>query len=204
MSDPHSRQDDATLPDHDYDGIREEDNPLPGWWVGMFIIAVLFAVVYLPVVHMFDILPQRELQISMTRNARMQEQRELELEASGALDQDPVAAGKKYFKTFCVSCHGTNGEGSIGPNLTDAFWIHGPAGEDIRTVIATGVADKGMPTWGPILGDRKIKSLTAYVESLWQTPLPGKKAEGEKFDMSVYRSPAAEESVSADSATTRI
>ncbi len=188
--------------DHDYDGIREEDNPLPKWWLGMLYLAILFAIVYVPVVHIFDFLPHNELNQSIAYAARIQEQRELELEASGELDKNPIAAGQKYFKTFCVSCHGTYGEGGIGPNLHDAFWIHGPAEANIAAVITNGVAAKGMPTWGPILGERKIKSLTAYVMTMWEEPLPegvaGKKAEGEKYDMAAYRQPAASETA-ADS-----
>jgi cytochrome c oxidase cbb3-type subunit III len=202
MSDLHHHDNNATLPDHEYDGIREEDNPLPRWWVGMFVGAILFGIVYLPVVHMFDFLPQPELQASVVRAAQVQEMREIELEASGALDKDPIAAGQKYFKTFCVSCHGPNAEGGIGPNLTDAFWIHGPAEDSIRAVVFNGVAAKGMPTWGPILGDRKIKSLAAYVMSLWKNPLPGKKAEGQKYDMSAYRQDADEHAL-ADTSKTR-
>jgi cytochrome c oxidase cbb3-type subunit III len=198
---PKDRQPGETLPDHDYDGIREEDNPLPRWWVGMFYAAILFAIVYFPLVHMFDLLPQNELRASVADAAQMQEQRELALEASGAADKDPVAAGQKYFKTFCVSCHGTHAEGGIGPNLTDAYWIHGPVEDSIRTTITNGVAAKGMPTWGPVLGERKIKSLTAYVMTLWQSPPPveGKKAEGAKYDMQAIRAAAAPPTVAADS-----
>jgi len=173
------------LLDHEYDGIREADNPLPRWWVMLFVGSIIFAIVYVPVVHIFNVLPQNQLQRNIALAARVQEQRELELEASGALDQDPVAAGHKYYKTFCISCHGSHAEGGIGPNLTDAFWIHSPYADSIRSVISNGVAAKGMPAWGPVLGDRKIKSLVAYVVTLWQTPppLPGKKAEGSEFDM---------------------
>jgi cytochrome c oxidase cbb3-type subunit III len=180
-----------TLPDHDYDGIREEDNPLPRWWIGLFIATIAFAIVYLPLVHMIDFLPGAELQSSIANAAFQQEQREAALEASGAFDKDPIAAGQKYYRTFCVSCHGAAAEGGIGPNLHDAFWIHTPYVDSIRVVISGGVPAKGMPTWGPILGDRKINVLAAYVCSLWNTPLPqgiaGKKAEGLQYDMAAIR-----------------
>ncbi|MBU0509117.1 c-type cytochrome [bacterium] len=203
MTGPH-----GTLPDHDYDGINEEDNPLPKWWLGIFYFAILFSIVYVPVVHVFKFLPQTQLDRSVAHAARVQELRELELEASGELDKDPVAAGKKYFKTFCVSCHGTYGEGGIGPNLHDEYWIHGAAEESIRGVITSGVAAKGMPAWGPILGDRKINNLAEYVVSMWDEKLPegiaGKKPEGEKFDMAVMRAPKTEteEAAAPDSAVT--
>lgn len=187
-----------TLPDHEIDGIREEDNPMPRWWTGMFLVFVLFGIVYVPVVHIFGFVPHRQLDRATAQAARLQEQREIEAEASGALDKDPVAAGQKYFKTFCVSCHGANAEGGIGPNLHDAFWIHGPQEDSIRSVISNGVAAKGMPTWGPILGERKVKALTAYTMTLWNVPLavPGKKPEGREYDMAAVRGSVASEPAS--------
>jgi cytochrome c oxidase cbb3-type subunit 3 len=177
------------LLDHEYDGIREADNPLPRWWVMLFVVSIIFAVVYFPVVHIFNFLPRHELQQSIALASRVQEQRELELEASGALDKDPVAAGQKYFKTFCTTCHGTYAEGGLCPNLTDNYWIHGPTRADIERTITQGVAAKGMPSWGPVLGERKIRSLAAYVTTLWQTPPPvtGKKPEGQEYDMAAIR-----------------
>ena len=88
-----------------------------------------------------------------------------------------------------MSCHGAYGEGGLCPNLTDAYWIHTPAMDSIRSVIANGVSTKGMPTWGPILGERKIKSLAAYVATLWKTtpPVAGMKAEGLQYDMAAIR-----------------
>lgn len=179
------------LLDHVYDGIEEADNPLPKWWVQLFLVCIVFAVVYTPLVHMFNLLPKNELSRDMAYAAMAAEQREAELIASGAYDADPVAAGKKYFGTFCVTCHGTYGEGGIGPNLTDKYWIHGPEETQIISTIVNGVAAKGMPTWGPILGDRKIKMISAYVVTLWNSnpPVAGKKAEGEAYDMAVIRAP---------------
>jgi cytochrome c oxidase cbb3-type subunit 3 len=200
MTDPLQKTDPSGLPDHDYDGIREEDNPLPRWWVNLFLIAIVFAIVYVPVVHMFNFLPHSELNHSVALAASMQEQREIALEASGALDKDPVAAGQKYYKTFCVSCHGSYGEGGIGPNLTDIYWIHGPQIDSIRATITNGVSTKGMPTWGPILGDRKIKGLSAFVATLWKTPPPvaGKKSEGLKYDMEAIRKAEGSQLATAD------
>jgi len=184
------------LLDHEYDGILEADNPLPKWWVQLFMICIVFAVVYTPAVHMFNLLPKDYLQRDIAYAATVAEQREAELMASGAYDADPVGAGKKYFGIFCVSCHGTHGEGGIGPNLTDANWIHGPEESQILATITNGVAAKGMPTWGPILGDRKIKMLAAYVMTLWNQPPPtaGKKPEGDAYDMATIRAPKVEAS----------
>ncbi|MCB9365877.1 MAG: c-type cytochrome [Calditrichaeota bacterium] len=195
------------LLDHEYDGIHEADNPLPKWWVNLFLITIVFAFVYTPIVHMFDLLPKRFLNRDIAQAAMAAEQREAELIASGAYDQDPIGAGKKYFGTFCVTCHGAYGEGGIGPNLTDNYWIHGPSEDQIIATVTNGVAAKGMPQWGPILGDRKIKMISAYVMTLWNQPppTPGKKAEGEPYDMATIRAPKEEaptDSVTASADTT--
>jgi cytochrome c oxidase cbb3-type subunit 3 len=190
---------DEPLLEHEYDGIREADNPLPRWWVNLFWITIVFGIVYVPVVHTMDILPRGNLTRANDQAKLLAEQREAELVASGAYDKDPVAAGKKYFGIFCVTCHGTHGEGGIGPNLTDSYWIHGPQEADIVKTISTGVAAKGMPTWGPILGDRKVKMIAAYVLTLWETkpPVPGKKAEGVDYNMADIRKPAVTDSVAS-------
>jgi cytochrome c oxidase cbb3-type subunit 3 len=185
--------------EHDYDGIQELDNPLPRWWVHLFLISIVFAIVYVPVAHMFDIVPHAELAEDMRQAKIAADAREAALVASGYYDQNPVEAGQKYFKTFCATCHGQYGEGGLCPNLTDAYWLRVPSEEVIITTISNGVPSKGMPTWLPILGERKIKMITAYVMTLWETkpPVTGKKAEGNLYDMTVYRQPAEEADIQA-------
>ncbi len=201
---PHRSEDDEPLLDHEYDGIQEADNPLPRWWVNLFWVTIIFSIVYVPVAHIGDFLPEGELQRSIAHAKVVAENREAELIASGAFDQDPVAAGKKYFGIFCVTCHGTHAEGGIGPNLTDNYWIHGPLEQNISATITNGVSAKGMPTWGPILGDRKVKMIAAYVMTLWEKPPPvaGKKAEGDPFDMATIRKPVPSDSTAAAPAST--
>jgi len=106
--------------------------------------------------------------------------------AMGALDEKQfwemsrnstfVAAGRDVFTTNCVACHLASLRGkdespaAIGPNLTDDVWIHGGKPAEIRHTIEQGVTDKGMPVWGPILGDRKIVEVVAYILSHHQPP----------------------------------
>jgi cytochrome c oxidase cbb3-type subunit 3 len=190
---------DDPILDHNYDGIREADNPLPTWWVNLFIISVVFAIVYVPVAHMFNFVPHAELQRDIKQAKLAAEAREAELVASGYYDRNPIEAGQKYFKTFCATCHGEYGEGGLCPNLTDAFWIREPTEEVITQTIMNGVPDKGMPTWLPILGERKIQMIAAYVMTLWESepPVPGKKAEGDEYDMTAYRQPADADTTAA-------
>lgn len=77
-----------------------------------------------------------------------------------------IAKGKEVFAQNCASCHGPEAKGLVGPNLTDNEWIHGGNPEDIKNTIEKGVAAKGMPTWGPILGAEKVADATAFVYSL--------------------------------------
>ena len=75
-----------------------------------------------------------------------------------------------------VACHGDKGQGGIGPNLTDDYWLHGGKLAQIAATITNGVSDKGMPPWGPMLSGEQIKSLAVFVKSLHGTNPPGAKA----------------------------
>ena len=77
-----------------------------------------------------------------------------------------LAAGKTVFASTCASCHAANGGGQVGPNLTDEYWVHGGAPEKVLVSVRTGWVDKGMPAWGPQLGEQKVRAVTAYVLSL--------------------------------------
>src|ERR1019366_1881360 len=84
-------------------------------------------------------------------------------EALVLLSQDPakVAEGKKLFTTYCVQCHGPDGAGKIGPNLTDNAWIHGGAADRIFAQVMSGSPTKGMIPWGPQIGPHRVKAVTA-------------------------------------------
>ena len=190
---------DDPILEHEYDGIREADNPLPRWWINLFLVTIVFAVIYVPVAHVFDFLPHEELKAEMNEARIAAEAREAELVASGFYDKNPLEAGRRYFKTFCATCHGEYGEGGLCPNLTDAYWMREPTEKVIVQTISDGVPAKGMPTWLPILGGRKIEMIAQYVMTLWETepPIPGKKAEGDEYDMAAYRQPAETDTVEA-------
>lgn len=77
-----------------------------------------------------------------------------------------VALGKQVYVQNCASCHGAAGQGLVGPNLRDGYWIHGAAFTDVLKVVDEGVAAKGMPAWGPILGGEKVKAAVVYIKTL--------------------------------------
>ena len=73
-------------------------------------------------------------------------------------------------------CHGPQGQGLIGPNLTDTSWIHGGKLSEIKNTIENGVLDKGMLAWKGVLSPDEINNVVAYVHSLKGTNPPNPKA----------------------------
>lgn len=98
-------------------------------------------------------------------------------------DGASIAAGKDIFVKNCVSCHGTAGEGGIGPNLTDDFWIHGNTVSDVAHTIKVGVPAKGMITWRGVLSPEQIQQAASYIMTLHGTsPANAKAPQGEKYE----------------------
>ncbi|MFY7928176.1 MAG: cbb3-type cytochrome c oxidase N-terminal domain-containing protein [Oligoflexus sp.] len=171
------------------DGIEEYDNPLPPWWVWLFNITIAFGIVYLIWYHVLH-KPGLEAELAAEKAAFQKQKAEqaaaLAASAGDLLTRlkDPakVVEGKDLYVTNCVACHGQLGEGTVGPNLTDKFWIHGGEPDQIMAVIQHGVPSKGMVAWEPILGPQKIEAVTAYVLSLKGTNPPnGKAPEGDEY-----------------------
>lgn len=166
----------------DYDGIKEYDNPLPRWFLLMFYITILFSFWYMAYyTAKTEAIAKatgagRNLAWSGTRLAAQQKAAdagkgvftEPRGEALEKYLRDPanIARGEALFKANCVACHGEHGQGVVGPNLTDRFWIHGGSREQIVSSITTGWTEKGMPAWGVTLGAEKVHWLASYVRSI--------------------------------------
>lgn len=177
---------------HSYDGIQEFDNPLPGWWKGLFLLCVVWAVFYTVAITL-DFLPtygvdlqrgQKELED--IRNAYKQSRPLIkvtpELLASAVADEAKVLQGAAVFSSNCASCHADRGQGLIGPNLIDAYWIHGGSMISIYQTVLHGVPAKGMPPWNNILLPEEMVQVTAYIDTLRGTKAPAAKApEGELY-----------------------
>jgi cytochrome c oxidase cbb3-type subunit 3 len=146
----------------DNDGIEEYDNPLPDWWVGLFLVTIVGGIGYGVNYHFISHDSQ-----AAYYDAEMADAEKLWPTPKGTevaeLTPETVAAGQEIFKANCVACHGEDMHGKIGPNLTDEIWLHGGTQEEIQSTITTGVPAKGMITWGPILGPDKIKLVAAFV-----------------------------------------
>lgn len=179
MSD--SKQQNAT---HVYDDIVEEDNHLPNWWLFILYATILFSFGYWLVYHTSKTLPQPgeayRMEIEALKQARASAN-PMSPEAVLALAKDAtaLAEGQQVFATTCAACHGQQGEGLIGPNLTDGFSIHGVTPQAILESVTQGYPDKGMPPWGQLLGPDKTRKVAAYVLTLPGKNVPGKSPQGQ-------------------------
>jgi cytochrome c oxidase cbb3-type subunit 3 len=175
---------------HVYDDIKEADARLPNWWLYTLYGAVAFAFVYWIAYHEYKTsrLPIDQYRADMIA-AKQEEAKKLL--AMGDLTDDKlvemtknsqlVEQGRQVFTTTCAACHGPQGGGIIGPNLTDEFWLHGGKPTDVLRTVRDGFVEKGMPAWGPQLGEAKVRAAVIYVLTLHNTNVPGgKPPQGEK------------------------
>ncbi len=189
-------KEDNVIKGHQYDGIQEYDNPMPGWWVWIFIGSFAFAIFYVLGIQVFGYINtyEKDLEASLTELETMRTTYaatqpafsvdEATLE-SYAQDAARIEAGAANFTAQCAACHGAEGQGLIGPNLTDAYWIKGGENIDIYEVITQGSLEKGMPPWEAVYTPEQRAEMVAFIRSLEGTsPANPKAAEGELFERS--------------------
>ena len=177
--------------DHNYDGIKELDNRLPPWWVYMFYATIVFGLVYLVRFHIFNDYDQEsefEQEMELARLAVEEYKRTAKdlVDASTVellTDASDLSAGETIFNTNCAVCHKTDGGGSIGPNLTDSYWILGGGIKNIFNTISEGGRDgKGMVAWKTSLKPGEIAQVASYVMGMEGTNPPDAKApEGDLY-----------------------
>lgn len=183
---PFEYEDQITL-DHEYDGIKELDNNLPPWWVVMFFLTILFGIGYVCHYHIFK---TGELQIAEYKSeikkadADVQEYLDKmamnvdETNATLLTSEDDLSTGRAIYKNNCIVCHKENGEGDIGPNLTDDYWIYTGDIKAIFGTIKKGTSN-GMPEHASKLNPIQIQQVASYV---WNLPfVAGKEPQGEKY-----------------------
>ena len=155
--------------DHEYDGIQECDNPLPMWWLIIFVGTIIFAFFYwFHYTYGGGKNLQQELAQEMsklpTKVEKVYSEDSLQTEMN---KPENMTLGHAVFTAKCAVCHGAEGQGQIGPNLTDKFWLNGRGQRaDIIKVISAGVLEKGMPAWGTILSEQELVAVTGFVYSL--------------------------------------
>ena len=172
------------LEGHSYDGIDELDNSLPRWWLWSFYLTIIFSIGYFAyysvgngptlVKEYEDAKGEYEIAQSAKKDSvKIASEDELK-----AFLKDParIKAGRDIFQSKCIACHGVQGQGGIGANLTDDYWLHGGKLSEILKSVTNGVLDKGMPPWGPVLKQDELYSVAVFVKSLRGSNPPGAKA----------------------------
>lgn len=176
--------------DHDFDGIKELNNPIPFWFNLLFYTTIAVAFVYLLVFHVFEVgsLQGKEYETEMA-NAEISRQEYIK-KAGNLIDENSVVLltdknkiheGAEIFTSKCVVCHGDKGEGKVGPNLTDEYWLHGGDVKSIFKTIKYGVPSKGMVAWQNSMNGSQMQELASFILSLQGTNPPGgKDPQGDK------------------------
>ncbi len=147
----------------DNDGIEEFDNPMPTWWLGLFYVTIVWAVIYAAHYHGVGGRSQTGEYDAEMAAALAAQPAAPAVVATGSTAAAGAGGGKGVYTSNCIACHGPELKGGIGPDLTDATWIHGGSLADIERTITVGVPEKGMITWGPILGPQKIAQVAVFI-----------------------------------------
>lgn len=181
---------------HEWDGIKELNNPLPRWWLWTFYGCIAWALVYSVLYPAWPLITEATGGV-LGYSSRAEYQKEAdtanlaqavyrdrivaasldEVVADPELSRFAQAGGRAAFKVNCSQCHGSGAEGAAGyPNLNDDEWIWGGTVGEIYQTIAHGVRSQNdadthqsmMPNFGTdeILAPEQIKSVAAYVASL--------------------------------------
>ena len=177
--------------DHSYDGIRELDNNLPPWWKYGFYLTILIAVFYLINYHITKTGPLQAEEYATSIKKAEAEIAEYMKSSANNVDENTVKllteagdikTGKDLFMTNCAACHGKSGEGMVGPNLTDDYWLHGGSISDVFKTIKYGWPDKGMKSWKEDFSPMQIAQLASFIRTFKGTnPSNPKEKQGELY-----------------------
>lgn len=178
------------LLDHDYDGIQELDNDLPPWWKYGFVLTIIVSFIYIGYYHAAG--GPSQVDEYHAAVARGEEEKAAYLaKSANNVDENTVtlitepgelAAAENIFQTACAACHAKDGGGTVGPNLTDDYWLHGGSVKDVFKSVKYGWPDKGMKSWKDDYSPKQIAAIASYVKSLkGKQPLVPKAPQGELF-----------------------
>lgn len=172
MTTPDPRTPQDRVMEHEYDGIKEYDNPMPRWWLMTFAGTVIFSIIYY-----FNVGPvgigegriadyERDMKAFAAAHPAPTGGPSVEQLQALVANAGELETGKAAFVKNCVVCHRADGGGLIGPNLADEYWLHGSSLDSIYAVVANGVLEKGMPPWEKVLSPQDLARVVAYVASL--------------------------------------
>ncbi len=188
-----SNRDDESryLSAHEYDGIQEFDNPLPGWWRALFWATAVFAAGYAlwfhggwaaPPTASYGAALAEYNSGKASRDAADAANVSEEILARSAADPKANEHGAQVFAARCASCHTENGRGLIGPNLTDNFQIHGATRLDIFKTIRGGVPGTAMIAWSEQMPATDVLAVAAFVATLRGKNIAGKEPQGQPVE----------------------
>jgi cytochrome c oxidase cbb3-type subunit III len=176
---------------HNYDGIRELDNRLPPWWLYGFYVTILVGCIYLWRYHIAETAPLSKQEFEIAMKHADEEKAAYLAKAANNIDENTVTlitdkaaidAGKTNFVQMCAPCHGKSGEGVVGPNLTDDYWLNGGSIKDIFKTIKYGRPEKGMKSWQDDYSPVQIAQLASFIKSLHGTnPANAKDKQGDLY-----------------------
>ncbi len=155
--------------EHDFDGIRELNNPAPNWIVLVFIATFGFSLFYAITYFGYPGNGNDQTSEYNRKSAAFDKKKKQQEEAStgGVVmgEQEKLASGAQLFaQKGCIACHGLNGEGNqIGPNLTDNYWLNGCSEESLTHMIAEGKPEKGMTPFKTMLTGEEIKNVAIFI-----------------------------------------
>lgn len=179
------------LLDHNYDGIQELDNSLPPWWKYGFYLTIVIGFIYIYRFHISHQGPSQEEEFVAEMEKGEADKAAYLAKSANNVDESSVtmlvdaaalASGKELFVNNCAACHLADGGGSVGPNLTDDYWIHGGSIKDVFKSIKYGWQEKGMKSWKDDFSPKQIQELSSFVKSLKGTkPVTGKEKQGDLY-----------------------
>ena len=187
--------------EHKYDGIEELDNPTPPWFMYLFYSSIFIAVVYFFIFHVvgdgkvMTTEYAEEIAVAEKANELYMKKFANSVNENNVIvltDAKSVEDGGKIYAKNCVACHGDKGQGGVGPNLTDEFWLHGGAPKNIFHTLTEGVPEKGMISWKKTLNPIQIQHVVSYLSRFQGTnPENGKLPQGDKYVATALEKPAA-------------
>lgn len=172
--------------EHEYDGIKELNNPAPYWVILLFLVTIGFSGIYL--IKYFGYpnngMDQNSEYLASVEKAKKEAASKAGNKEVQLTEEEMIKAGTQlYLEKGCIACHGAKGEGNaIGPNLTDKSWINGCSMENVVDVITNGRPEKGMTAFKSSLSEGEIKQLSTYIlkSLVGSNPEKAKAAQGEE------------------------
>jgi len=182
-------QEQKLLLEEDFDGIKELDNAIPAWFNWFFGITMVIALLYFPVYHVWEIADLQEVEYEKEMQIAEVQKEEYLKKVANSINENNVQLvkeakllekGQDLYKSNCANCHGQKGEGLVGPNLTDEYWLYGSSINSVFKTIKYGT-NKGMPNWQKQLNPLQIQQVASFIHTLQgSNPPNAKEPQGNK------------------------